>query len=101
MWGDMTIMTVTLDRLAAGFADGVLQRFYSLLLRRGCASHVENLFLQDCPMQIVYAIAERDLCEGQPKAHPIRGQMVDVIQVNSAHREIAKLFQCRGAFYVG
>jgi hypothetical protein len=44
----MPIVTIALDRLATGFTDGVFQRCYGLLLRRGGAGHVENLFLQNC-----------------------------------------------------
>src|SRR6266436_5529820 len=98
---NMPIVTVALDRLATSFADRVFQRCYGLLLRRGCAGHVENFFLQNCAVQIVRAVTERDLREGESQAYPIGSQVVDVVQVNSAHREIAKLVKCGGAFDVG
>ena len=94
-------MTVALDWLASGFANGVFQRCYSLLLRCGCTGHVENFFLQNRAVQIVHAVAKRNLREWQSQADPIGREVVNVIQVNSTHREIAKLFKCRGTFYVG
>jgi len=72
-----------------------------LLLRCRRARHVENLFLQNCAVQIVHAVAERDLRERQPQADPVRGQVIDVIQVNSTHRQIAKLFERGRPFDVG
>src|ERR1700730_4472927 len=97
----MPVVTVALDRLATGFANGVFQCCYGLLLRRGRAGHVENFFLQNCAVQIVHAVTERNLCERESQAYPIGSQVVDVVQVNSADREIAKLVKCRGAFDVG
>ena len=97
----MPVMTVALDRLAASFADGVFKRGDSLLLRRGGAGHVENFFLQDCSVEIVHAVTQRDLRERQSQADPIRRQVVDVVQVNTAHREIAQLLKCGGALDVG
>src|SRR5215468_8455267 len=97
----MAVMTVALDRLAASFADGVFKRGDRLLLRRGCAGHVENFFLQDCSMEIVDTVAERDLRERQSEADPIRRQMVDVVEVNTAHCEVTQLLKCGGALDVG
>jgi hypothetical protein len=54
----MPVVTIALDWLATGFPDSMLQCCYSLLLRCGRAGHVENLFLQNCAVQIVYPIAE-------------------------------------------
>src|SRR5262245_23824932 len=96
----MPIVTVALHGYAAGLTDSVFKRSHGLLLRCRRPCHVENLFLQNCAVQIVHAVAERDLCERQSQTDPVSGQVVDVIQVNSAHREIAELFECGGAFYV-
>ena len=96
----MPVMTVALDSLAASFADGVFKRGDGLLLRRGRAGHVENFFLQDCSVEIVHAVTQRDLRERQSEAHPIRRQVIDIIKVNTAHREIPQLFKCRGALDV-
>jgi len=94
-------MTVALDRLAASFEDGVFERGDSLLLRRGGAGHVENFFLQNCSVEIVHTVAQRDLRERQSEANPIRRQVIDVVEVNTAHREIAQLLKCGGALDVG
>ena len=97
----MPVMTVALDRLATTFADGVFKRGDSLLLRRGGAGHVENFFLQDCSMEVVHTVAQRDLRERQSKANPIRCQVLDIIEVNTAYCEIAHLLKCGGALDVG
>lgn len=97
----MLIMTIALHRLPPGFANGVLERGNALLLRCRRARHVENFFFQDRSVQIVHAITEGDLRKRQSKADPISGQVVDVIEVNPAYGEIAQLFKCRGALYVG
>src|SRR6478609_5510336 len=94
-------MTIALNRLAASFANGVFKRGDSLLLRRGGAGHVENFFLEDCSVEIVHTVAERDLRQRQSKADPIRRQMVDVVEVNTAHREISQLLKRGGALDVG
>src|SRR5207247_3076470 len=52
-------------------------------------------------VQIIHAVAERDLRERQSQADPVRSQMVDVIEVNATHGKISKLLERRGAFYVG
>lgn len=96
----MPVMTVALDRLAASFANGVFKRGDSLLLRRGGTGHVEDFLLQDCSMEIVHTVAQRDLSERQSEADPIRRQVVDVVEVNAAHREIAQLLKCGSALDV-
>ena len=98
---NMTVMAVALDRLAASFANGVFQRRDRLLLGRRCTGHVEDFFLQNRAVEIVHAVAQRDLRERQSEADPVGSQVVDVIEINPAHREIAKLLKCRGAFDVG
>ncbi len=97
----MPVMTVALDRLTASFANGVFKRGDSLLLRRGGASHVENFFLQNCSMEIVHSVAQRDLRERQSEADPIRCQVVYVVEIDTAHRKIAQLVKCGGALDVG
>src|SRR6476619_5971508 len=98
---NMPVMTVALDRLTASFANGVFKRGDSLLLRRGGASHVENFFLQNCSMEIVHTVAQRDLRERQSEADPIRCQVVYVVEIDTAHRKIAQLVKCGGALDVG
>ncbi len=94
----MPVITVALDRNPSSLANGVLQRSDALLLRRGRASHVENLFFHDCPVQIVYPVTERHLRQRQTQAYPISSQMVDVIEINPANGQIAKLLNGGGAF---
>src|SRR6476620_332902 len=98
---NVPVMTVALDRLTASFANGVFKRGDSLLLRRGGASHVENFFLQNCSMEIVHTVAQRDLRQRQSEADPIRCQVVNVVEIDTAHREIEPLVNCGGALDVG
>src|SRR4051812_30248402 len=46
-------------------------------------------------MQIVNTVAQRNLGERQTHTDPIGGQMVDVIQINPAYREVTQLFNGR------
>ena len=87
----MAIIAVSLDRFSASFPDRVFKGRRRLLLWSSRTRHVKNLFLQDGAVQIVDPVAERDLCERQTHAHPIRGKVINIIQVNPADREIAKL----------
>src|SRR5712691_8780706 len=98
---NMTIMAVPLNRLAAGFANRMLERSDALLLWGRSARHMENLFFDDGAVQIVHAVAERDLRERQSHAHPIGGEMVDVIKVNAADGEVPELFHGRSPFDMG
>jgi hypothetical protein len=98
---NMPVMTVALDRLAASFANGVFKRGDSLLLRRGGAGHVENFLLEDCSVEIVHTVAQGDLRERQSEADPIRRQVVNVVEIDTAYREIAQLLECGGALDVG
>ena len=91
---NMPVMTISLHWLPASFANSVLERSHALLLRGSCAGHVKNFLLQNCSVQVVHAVVERDLRKWQPKADPISGQMIDVIEVYSAYRKIAQLFKC-------
>ena len=53
--GDDVVVRIALPWLAAGFADGALQRLDGLFLRRLGTSHVEDFFLHDGAVQIVGA----------------------------------------------
>ena len=96
----MLVKAVALDRFAPSFADYMFKGRDGLLLRSGRTRHVENFFLDDGTVQIVHAVTERDLSKRQPHAHPVSGQMVDVIQVNAADGKIAKLLKRGSWFYV-
>ena len=98
---NVSVMTVTLNRLAASFADRMFERGDGLLLWRRGAGHVENFFFQNCSVEIVYAITERDLREGQSEADPVRREVIDIIKINPAHSEITQLFECGGALDIG
>src|SRR5579864_468786 len=89
---NMPIMTVALNGNAASLAYGVFQGSGSLLLWSGRSCHVKDFFFQNRAMKIVHAITECDLCQRQAHAHPIGGDMIDVVQVNTADGKIAKLF---------
>src|SRR5215472_12251613 len=52
-------------------------------------------------MEIVHTVAQRDLRKRQSETNPIRRQVVDVVEVNTAHRKIAQLLKCRGALDLG
>lgn len=84
-------MAVALDGLAAGFADDMFKRGGGLFLWRCGAGHVEDFLFHDRAVQVVDAVAERDLRERQTHADPVGGEMIDVVEVNAADREIAKL----------
>src|SRR6266705_4118554 len=96
----MPVITVALDRNSSRFANGMLKRSDALLLRRGCSGHVENFFFHDGAVQISHAVTERHLRQRQTQADPISGQMIDVIEINSADGEIAQLLDGRSALDV-
>ncbi len=97
----MTIITVALNGNSAGLANGMLECGDGLLLRRGRAGHVEDFFLHDCAVQVVGAVTEGNLRERQASAHPVGSEMIDVIEKNAAHCEVAQLFDGRRSFDVG
>src|ERR1700726_727411 len=93
---NVTVVAVSLHRLPTRFTDHALESFDRLLLRRGCTRHVENFFFHDRAVQVVHPITEGDLCKRQSHAHPISGEMIDVIEINAADGKIVKLLKCRG-----
>ena len=96
----MAVKAVALNRFTPGFPDCMFEGRDGLLLWSRRSRHVENFFLDDGAVQIVHTVTERDLGERQPHAHPVSCEMVDVIQVNAADGEIAKLLKRRSWFYV-
>ena len=97
---DRAVKTIALDRDSAGFADGMFQRRDRLFLRRFRSGHVENLLFHNGAMQIVHAISERYLRKRQTHAHPVGGEMIDVIEVNAAHGKVTQLFKSGSWFDV-
>ena len=98
---NMPVMTVALDRLAISFANGVFERGDCLLLRRGGAGHVENFFLQGLFRGDRRHRSSTRSAQRQSEADPIRLQVVDLVEVNTAHRKIAQLLKCGGALDIG
>ena len=96
----MAVKAVALNRFTPSFPDCMFEGCDGLLLRSRRTRHVENFFLDDSAVQIVYAVTERDLSQRQSHAHPISGEMIDVIEINPADSKIAKLLKCRGRFDV-
>ena len=96
----MPVKAVALDRFTPSFPDCMFEGCDGLLLRSRRTRHVEDFLLDDGAVQIVYAVTERNLSQRQSHAHPISGEMLDVVQVNAANRQIAKLLKRRSCFYV-
>ena len=48
------------------------------------------MFLNDCPVQIVRTVAQHHLRQLHAHAHPIRGEVIEVVEVNAAHSEGAQ-----------
>src|ERR1043166_7205742 len=70
------------------------------LLWRRRAGHVKNFLFDDCAVEIVSPITERNLRERKTRAHPVGSEVVDIIEINPTDGEIAQLFNRRGAFDV-
>ena len=87
----MAIVTVALNRNSTSFADRVFQRGNGLLLRCSRTGHVENFFLHNRAVQIIGAIAQRNLRQRQSGADPVGSQMVDVIKVDPADSKVSEL----------
>jgi len=96
----MAVKAVALNRFTPSFPDCMFEGCDGLLLRSRRTRHVENFFLDDSAVQIVYAVTERDLSQRQSHAHPISGKMLDVVQVNAADGKIAKLLKRGSWLYV-
>ena len=60
---DRFVKRISLHGRATGFADGFDHVRFGLQLRRGRAGHVEDVFLDDRPVQIVRAELQRHLHE--------------------------------------
>src|SRR6266446_2589818 len=97
---NVTVVAVALNWLAASLTNDALESLNRLHLRGGRAGHVENFFFQDGAVQIVHAVTERDLCKRKSHAHPISSKMIDVIEIDAADSEIAKLLKRGSRFDV-
>ena len=93
---DRLVEGVALHRGAAGFADGFDHLGFGLQLRRFGAGHVEDVFLDDGAVQVVRAVAQRHLRQLQPQAHPIGGDVIEVVEVDAADGDGAQGVEARG-----
>ena len=96
----MPVKAIALNGFTPSFPDRMFERCNGLLLRSGRTRHVENFFLNDGAMQVVHAVTERNLRQWQPHAHPISGEMVDVIEINTTDGQIAELLKRGSGFHV-
>ena len=96
----MPVKAIALNGFTSSLPDCMFERCDGLLLRSGGTCHVENSFLDDGAVQIVHTVTEGNLRERQPHAHPISCEMVDVIEINAADRQIAELLKRRSGFHV-
>src|SRR6266480_4815438 len=96
----MPVKAIALNGFAPSFPDCMFERCNGLLLRSGRTRHVENFFLNDGAVQVVHTVTERNLRERQPHAHPISGEMIDVIEINAADSQIAELLKRGRGFHV-
>src|SRR6266700_2920048 len=96
----MPVKAIALNGFSPGFPDCMFEPCDGLLLRSGRTRHVENFFLNDGAVQVVHTVTEGNLRERQPHAHPISGEVVDVIEINAADGKIAKLLKRRRGFHV-
>src|SRR4030095_5485855 len=97
----MIVEAVALHRFPARGAYRMAQRFDSLLFRSCDTRHVENFFPHDRAMQIIHAVGKGDLGKRQSHAHPIGGEMLNVIEIDAADREVAELFESGCPWDVG
>ena len=55
----------------------------------------------DRAVQIIHPVGKGDLGKRQSHAHPIGGEMLNVIEIDAADREIAELFESGRPWDVG
>ena len=96
----MPVKAIALNRFTPSFPDCMFERCNGLLLRSGRTRHVEDFFLNNGAVQIVHTVTERNLRKRQPHTYPISGEVVDVIEINAAYRQIAELLKRGRGFYV-
>ena len=89
----MPVITIALHGVATRFTNSALQSCDRQLLRSRSARHVKDLFLHDRAVEIVDAVIQRKLRQGQSHANPVGGEMIDVIEIDAADCEIAKLLK--------
>ena len=79
-FGEGLVKSVSLNGFSSGFEDGFAHGVFGLTLGGACSSHVENVFLDDGSMQIVRTVAQCHLCHLESHAHPVSGDMIEIVQ---------------------
>jgi hypothetical protein len=87
------VIAVPLHGLASGFPNGPFQSRFGLLL--GClrTGHVKDFFFHQRPVQVIDAVVQGNLGQGQSHRNPVAGDVIEVIEINAADGQIAKLIQ--------
>ena len=96
----MPVKAIALNGFTPSLPDCMFERCDGLLLRSGRTRHMENFFFDDGAVQIIHTVTEGNLRERQPHAHPISGEMVDVIEINTTDGQIAELLKRGSGFHV-
>src|SRR5579859_7437814 len=86
-----TIERVALDGHAACGADETLEFRARRELRSPCASVVVNFFFHHRAVQVVGAEAQSDLRDARRKHDPIRLDVVEIIEQQARHRNVAQV----------
>ena len=85
----------------AGLADGVCEGLGVEALWGWGAGHVEYAFLGDGAVEVVGAVVEGDLGEGEAEADPVGGDVGDVVEVDAGNGDGAEIVGGGGAGEVG
>ena len=57
---------------------------------------MEDVFLDDGPVQVVCAVAQRHLRQLHAQAHPVGRDVIEVVEVDAAHSDGAQRVEARG-----
>jgi len=61
---------------------------------------MEDLFFHQCSVQVVDAVVQGNLRQGQRHRDPVAGNVIEVIEINSTDGQVAKLIQTGSRFDV-
>jgi hypothetical protein len=98
-FGYWLIKRIPLHRFAAGFADGFDHFGAGLGLGGSGAGHVKNVFFEDGAVEVVGAVAQRDLREFGAEADPVSGDVVEVVEVKAADGDRAEGIEAGGRIF--
>ena len=79
-----------MNRHAAGFADGFYHLGFRLELGNLRSSHAEDVFFDDRAVEVIRAVAQRDLRQLHAETDPVRGDVIEVIEVDAADGDCAQ-----------